>query len=128
MRNERESEFYYGGKDKRRFHEFVTIGRDQEGVEYEAFLFEEPLNDPKTGERELHHFFEEHPDLLAEAMMGTPISHRPHFPANKQTPDFAVSPILPRDSGGWVKLLELKGPEPEYWEARGGYIGLSLPL
>ena len=27
-RSERESEFYYGGKDKRRFHGFVTIGRD----------------------------------------------------------------------------------------------------
>ena len=110
-RSERESEFYYGGKDKRRFHGFVTIGRDQEGVDYEALLFEHLLNDPKTGERELHHFFEEHPDLLAEAMMGTPISHRPQFPANRQTPDFAISPILPRDSGEWVKLLELKGPE-----------------
>jgi len=110
-KNERESEFYFGGKDKRRFHGFVTIGRDQEGVDYEALLFEHLLNDPMAGERELHVFFEEHPDVLAEAMMGTPISHRPHFSTNRQIPDFAISPILPRDSGDWVKLLELKGPE-----------------
>jgi hypothetical protein len=106
-----ESEFYYEGKDKRRFHGFVTIGRDNDGVGYEALLFEQLLNDPKVGEREIHNFFEEHPDLLAEAMMGVPISHQPYFPANKQTPDFAVSPALPRDSGEWVKLLELKGPD-----------------
>jgi len=106
-----ESEFYYGGKDKRRFHGFVTIGRDNDGIGYEALLFEQLLNDPRTGEREIHKFFEEHPDLLAEAMMGVPISHQPYFPANKQTPDFSVSPILPRDSEQWVKLLELKGPE-----------------
>jgi hypothetical protein len=106
-----ESEFYFGGKDKRRFHGFVTIGRERDGADYEAWLFEQLLNDPKAGERELHHFLEEHPDFLAEAMMGVPLSHRPYFTSNKQTPDFAVSPILPRDSGDWVKLLELKGPE-----------------
>jgi len=105
-----ESEFYRGAKDRRRFHGFVTIGREQDGVDHEAQLFEQLLNDPQAGERELHHFFEEHPDLLAEAMMGVPISHQPHFTTNKQTPDFALSPILPRDSGEWVKLLELKGP------------------
>jgi hypothetical protein len=107
----RESEFYFGGKDKRRFQEYVTIGRDIEGIDYEALLFEQLLNDPKTGEREVHSFLEQHPDLLAEAMMGVPISHQPHFPSNKQTPDFVISPVLPRDSGDWVKLLELKGPE-----------------
>jgi Domain of unknown function (DUF4263) len=110
-KNSNESEFYYGGKDRRRFHSFVTIGRDREGADYEAWLFEQLLNDPKAGEREFHRFFEEHPDLLAEAMMGVPISHRPYFASNKQTPDFAVSPVLPPDSGECVKLLELKGPE-----------------
>jgi hypothetical protein len=106
-----ESDFYYGGKDRRRFRGFVTVGRDHDGVGYEAQLLEQLLNDPKTIERDMHNFFEGHPDLLAEAMMGIPISHQPHFPANKQTPDFAISPVLPRDSGEWVKLLELKGPE-----------------
>lgn len=106
-----ESEFYFGGKDKRRFNGYVTIGRERDGADYEAWLFEQVLNDPKAGERELHHFFEEHPDFLAEAMMGIPISHQPYFVTNKQMPDFAVSPVLPRDSGEWVSLLELKGPE-----------------
>jgi hypothetical protein len=110
-KNSKESEFYYGAKDRRKFHGFVTIGREQDGVDYEAKLFEQLLNDPKVGERQLHHFFEEHPDLLAEAMMGVPISHQPYFTTNKQTPDFSLSPILPRDSGQWVKLLELKGPD-----------------
>ena len=110
-KNANESEFYFGGKDRRRFHGFVTIGREHDGADYQAWLFEQLLNDPKAGEREFHRFFEEHPDLLAEAMMGVPISHRPYFTSNKQTPDFAVSPVLPRDSGEWVKLLELKGPE-----------------
>lgn len=107
----RESEFYFGGKDKRRFRGYVTVGRDSEGIGYEALLFEELLNDPKTGEREVHNFLERHPDLLAEAMMGVPISHQPYFPSNKQNPDFVISRILPRDSGEKIKLLELKGPE-----------------
>jgi len=110
-KNSIESEFYFGGKDKRRFHSFVTIGRERDGVDYEAWLFERLLNDPQAGERELHRFFEEHPDFLAEAMMGVPISHEPYFVTNKQTPDFAVSPVLPRHSGDLVRLLELKGPE-----------------
>lgn len=110
-RNSRESEFYFGGKDRRRFHDFVTIGREPDGADYEAWLFEQLLNDPKAGERQLHHFFEEHPDFLAQAMMGVPTSHQPTFATNKQTPDFAISPILPRDSDGWVKVLEMKGPE-----------------
>jgi hypothetical protein len=112
-----ESEYYYGGKDKRRFQGFVTIGRDSEGVEYDAFLFEQLLNDPKTGEREIHHFLEENPHFIAESMMGVPISHKPYFPSNKQTPDFAVSPILPRGISDWVKLLELKGPEAKILES-----------
>jgi hypothetical protein len=111
-----ESEFYYGGKDKRRFHGYVTIGRDQEGIDYEALLFEHLLNDPNIGERQVHNFLEQHPDLLAETMMGVPISHQPYFPANKQIPDFAISPVLPRDSGDWVKLLELKGPDAKILE------------
>jgi len=106
-----ESEFYFGGKDRRQFRGFVTIGREMDGADYEACLFEQLLNDPKTGERELHRFFEEHPNFLAEAMMGVPVSHQPYFPRNKQTPDFAVSPVLPRDSADSVTLLELKGPE-----------------
>jgi hypothetical protein len=106
-----ESDFYYGGKDKRRFSGYVTIGRESEGIDYEALLFEQLLNDPRTGERQVHNFLEQHPDLLAEAMMGVPISHQPYFPADKQTPDFAISPVLPRDGGDWVKLLELKGPD-----------------
>jgi hypothetical protein len=113
-----ESEFYYGGKDKRRFHGYVTIGRDCEGIDYEALLFEQLLNDPNTGERQVHNFLEQHPDLLAEAMMGVPISHKPYFPANKQTPDFAISPVLPRDGGDWVKLLELKGPDAKILDSR----------
>jgi hypothetical protein len=112
-RNSNESDYYFGGKDKRRFHGFVTIGRDHEGADYETVLFEQMLNDPKAGEREVHRFFEEHPLFLAEAMMGVPISHQPHFPSNRQTPDYSIAPILPRGSGEWVKLLELKGPEAD---------------
>jgi hypothetical protein len=113
-----ESEFYFGGKDKRRFHGFVTIGREQAGADYQAYLFEQLLNDPKAGEREFHRFFEEHSDFIAEAMMGVPISHRPYFISNKQTPDFAISPVLPRNSDEWVKLLELKGPEANLLASR----------
>lgn len=108
-----ESEYYYGGKDRRRFRGFVTIGLDSEGADHLAYLFEQLLNDPNAGERQFHRFFEEHPDLLTEAMSGIPVSHRPHFPSNRQTPDFAISPVLPRDSETWVKLLELKGPEAD---------------
>jgi hypothetical protein len=80
-------------------------------MELPGVAVEQLLNDPEAGEREFHCFFEEHSDFLSEAMMGVPISHRPYFPSNKQTPDFAITPVLPRDSGEWVKLLESKGPE-----------------
>jgi hypothetical protein len=36
-----ESEFYCSGRDRRRFRGFVTIGRGQEGVDYEALLLEQ---------------------------------------------------------------------------------------
>jgi hypothetical protein len=110
-RDFKESEFYFGGKDRRQFHGFVTIGRERDGADYEAWLFEQLLNNRKAGERELHHFFEEHPDFLAQVMTGVPISHQPYFTGNKQTPDFSISPILPRGFNESVKLLELKGPE-----------------
>jgi hypothetical protein len=48
-RNAHESQFYFGGKDRRRFHGFVTIGREDDGADYEAGLFEQLLNDPKAG-------------------------------------------------------------------------------
>jgi len=54
-----ESEFYFGGKDRRRFHRFVTIGRELDKADHQAYLFEQLLNDPKAGEREFHRFFEE---------------------------------------------------------------------
>jgi hypothetical protein len=106
-----ESEFYFSGKDRRRFRGFVTISRDSDGISYEATLFEELLNDPKAGEREVHNFLEQHPALLAEAMTGVPVSHQPYFISNKQNADYSISPILPRDTGETVDLLELKGPE-----------------
>jgi hypothetical protein len=113
-----ESEFYFGGKDKRRFRGFVTIGREMDGANYEACLLEQLLNDPKAGEQELHRFFEEHPNFVAEAMMGIPLSHQPHFSTNRQTPDFTVSRILPRDPTDALKLLELKGPEASVLASR----------
>jgi antiviral defense system Shedu protein SduA len=110
-KNSNESEFYFGVKDRRRFRGYVTIGRDLDGADFEGCLFEQLLNDPKTREQDVHRFFEEHPNFLAQAMMGVPISHQPYFPRNKQTPDFSITPILPRHPAGVVKLLELKGPE-----------------
>jgi hypothetical protein len=125
-KNANESEYYYGGKDKRRFRGFVTIGRDSEGVAYEAQLFEALLNDRETGEHEVHRFLEQHPHFLAESMMGVPISHKLSFPSKKQIPDFAISPILPRDANNWVKLLELKGPEASILQSgRKRYRGLA---
>jgi hypothetical protein len=85
-KNSFESEFYYGGKDQRRFREYVTIGRDSEGIEYEAILFEQLLNNPTTGEREVHQFFEQHPDILAEAMMGFLFHINPIFPKISRLP------------------------------------------
>lgn len=110
-KNANESEFYYGGKDKRTFRGFVTFGRDPDGASYQAQLFEMLLNDPSAGEQEFHRFFEEHPIFLAEAFMGVPISHRPRFTSNNQVPDFSIAPALPRDTSESLKLLELKGPE-----------------
>src|SRR5581483_3451801 len=127
-RNQLESGYYYGKTDKSRFRGFVTVGREQDGVDHEAKLLEHLLNN-NAGERELHHFFEEHPDLLAETMMGIPISHQPYFTTNKQTPDFSVASILPRDVGEVVKLLELKGPEaPVLANSRYLHRGLAPAL
>jgi hypothetical protein len=126
-KTQRESEFYFSGNDKHRFRRFVTFGRDSEGIAYEALLFENLLNDPETGEREVHNFLEQHPALLAEAMMGVPISHQPHF-ANKQTPDYVISRIVPRDTDETVKLLEqleLKGPEARILDSPGLHRALS---
>ncbi len=48
-KDSKESEFYYGGKDRRRFKGYVTIGRDTDGADFEGYLFEQLLNDEGSG-------------------------------------------------------------------------------
>ena len=107
-----EDEYYYSSADRRRLSDFVTVHRDLVGIEYEAKLFEELINDPKTRERDIHPVLEQNPAFLMGAMGGVPISHKPRFAKPKdQTPDFVLPPsaTLPGNDRV-VELAELKGP------------------
>lgn len=106
-----ENEYYHSSADRRKLKTYITVHRDVAGIEYEARLFEELINDPKTRERDLHRFFEQHPAFLMDAMRGVPISHQPRLAKPKDwTPDFALPPAaVPPGSERSVQLAELKG-------------------
>ncbi|MGB8522327.1 MAG: Shedu anti-phage system protein SduA domain-containing protein [Candidatus Acidiferrales bacterium] len=106
-----EAEYYHSPADRRRLKDYVTVHRDKAGIAYEACLFEELINDPKTRERDLQRFFEQQPAFLKDAMQGVPISHSPRFVTPRDwTPDFVVPSVAATaDSRRFVQLTELKG-------------------
>jgi Domain of unknown function (DUF4263) len=105
-----ESEYYYAPADRRRHRSWVTIKRDQQGLRADVELFQTLLA-RGAGETELHRFFEEHPAALMDATSAIPISHRPSFVhPSRNTPDFALAPILGPVGGRNIGLVELKGP------------------
>lgn len=107
----KESAYYSAAMDRRDHKSWVTVKRDDEGVRDDVEVLQQLL-DRNATEPELHAFFEQHPALLMESMLGIPLSHKPNFiqPRNFK-PDFALSPILgPLDENS-IELLELKRPK-----------------
>lgn len=106
-----ETEYYHSSADRRRLTEYVTVHRNEDGIAYEARLFEELINDRKTSERDIQKFFEQHPAFLMDAMQGVPIPHRPILRDPKGwTPDFVLPSMTEtKDTNRVVQLAELKG-------------------
>ena len=121
-----ESEYYYAAADRRNHSGWVTFKRDRQGLRRDVETFRQLL-DTNATEREMHKFFEQHPEFLMQARLGIPISHAPTFAEPKGwTPDFAISPILgPLTSE--VELLELKGPSDKTL-TRGLHPGFSAKV
>lgn len=107
-----ENEYYHSSADRRKLHQYVTVHRDVVGIDYDARVFEELINDPKTRERELHRFLEQNPAFLMDALRGIPISHSPTFASPKLwTPDFVLPGLAETsDDDRSVQIAELKGP------------------
>jgi hypothetical protein len=94
------------------------VKRDNEGVRCDVEMLEQLL-DRNATEPEIQAFFEQHPALLMEAMLGIPISHRPNFIRPKDyKPDFALSPILGPLDDNTIELLELKRPKEQLLTGR----------
>lgn len=108
-----ESEYYYSPGDRRKLASYVTVHRDICGIEYEAQLLEDMINDPATRERDLQRFFESHPAFLMDSLRGLPISHQPTLNTPKGwTPDFVLPlPVAIDDSPKTVNIVELKGSD-----------------
>jgi hypothetical protein len=105
-----ESAYYYGEADRRANRRWVTFRRDNEGLRHDVEMFQQLLESDAT-EKQMHRFFEQHPAVLMDALLGIPLSHRPIFskPA-RCTPDYSLAPILGPSEDNTVELLELKGP------------------
>lgn len=113
-----ESAYYSATMDCRDHRDWLTVKRDNEGVRCDVEMLQQLL-DRNATEPEIHAFFEQHPALLMESMLGIPISHKPNFiqPRNFK-PDFALAPILgPLDESS-IELLELKRPNEQLLTGR----------
>jgi len=106
-----ETEYYYPPADRRNNKGWMTVKRDREGLQNDVEMFR-MLLDRNAKETEMHQFFEQHPAILMQAMLGIPVSHAPSLShPEKCTPDFVFSPILgPLIGGNGLDVLELKGP------------------
>lgn len=103
-----ESEYYHLPADRRSDRGWITVRRDNHGLQHDIEVFEQ-LIDKNVNESQLHAFFEQHPTFLMQACMGIPISHSPNFVNPKDhKPDFALLPIFGPQENGLVELLELK--------------------
>jgi hypothetical protein len=100
-----ESAYYYAPKDCRNNKRWLTVRRDNEGISYDIEMLQQLL-DRNANETEMQAFFEEHPALLMDLMLGIPVSHKPNFarPRNYK-PDFALLPVLGPLAGCGKTLL-----------------------
>lgn len=115
---DQESAYYSAKRDSRNNKGWLTVKRDNEGVTDDVEILQQLLDKDAT-EKQMQSFFEEHPALLMEALLGVPTSHRPNFlkPRNYK-PDFALSPILGPWENATIELLELKGPAEQILTGR----------
>lgn len=103
-----ESEYYHLPADRRSDRGWITVRRDNHGLQHDIEVFEQLIN-KNVNESQLHAFFEQYPTFLMQACMGIPISHSPNFVNPKDhKPDFALLPIFGPQENGLVELLELK--------------------
>lgn len=123
-----ESAYYYAPKDCRNNKRWLTVRRDNEGISYDIEMLQQLL-DRNANETEMQAFFEEHPALLMDLMLGIPVSHKPNFarPRNYK-PDFALLPVLGPLEHGNVGLLELKGPAEVLLNRRRLHRGLAAKV
>jgi hypothetical protein len=123
-----ESAYYYAPKDCRKNKRWLTVRRDNKGISYDVEILQQLLDQNAT-ETEMQAFFEEHPALLMDLMLGIPVSHKPNFanPRN-HTPDFALLPVLGPIEDRTVGLLELKGPTERLLNRRRLHRGLGTRL
>jgi hypothetical protein len=119
-----ESSYYYAPADRRRNRRWLTVMRDNQGLQADVELFQELL-DRNVNETQMQHFFEEHPLFLMQARLGIPIPHPLYSVPRRYAADFAVTPVLGPVDGNGIEMLELKGPPEQLLNTDKRHRGFS---
>jgi hypothetical protein len=119
-----ESSYYYAPADRRRNRRWLTVMRDNQGLQADVELFQELL-DRNVIETQMQQFFEEHPLFLMQARLGIPIPHPLYSVPRRYAADFAIAPVLGPVDGNGVEMLELKGPPEQLLNTDKRHRGFS---
>lgn len=124
-----ESEYYYVSADRRKLqrNKWLTVMRDNDGIRADVAMLEQLLN-TNANEQEMQRFFEEHPAILMQSLLGVPVAHPTYVSPSKDILDFALTPILGAQDGDPVQLLEMKGPDALLLNNLKRHKGLSTAL
>lgn len=122
-----ESSYYYAAADRRRNRRWLTVMRDNQGLQADVELFQELL-DRNVNETQMQHFFEEHPLFLMQARLGIQVPHPRYSIPSRYAGDFAFTPVLgPVDSRD-IEMLELKGPPEQLLNTDKRHRGFSAKV
>jgi hypothetical protein len=126
-RQELEGHYYFGPAD-RRHQSFITIHRDNFGIQVEVEEFEALINRPDVSEGELQEFFEKHPYFLSE--LHTPMAHvrLPATDGSILIPDFILKPIAAQKRDSKWEILDLKLPQERLLAGKGSRRRLSASV
>jgi hypothetical protein len=119
---------YYFGPADRRTQGFITLHRDNFGIQVEVETFEALINRPDVREQELQEFFESHPHFLSDAHTPLPQVRLPSKDGDLLIPDFILKPIVAQQRDSTWQVLDLKLPREKLLAGRGSRARLSASV
>lgn len=123
-REELEGRYYFGPGDLRPAG-YVTVYRENFGIQVEVEEFEALINRADVSERELQTFFERNPHFLSESHTPLPQVRLSKPDGSLLIPDFILKPIVAQQRDSRWEVLDLKLPQERLLAGRGSRARLS---